>query len=1059
MRLIEFALLFMCGRYLAEQNLHGSLDTGGVSLEPERYSAVLRDSSGRVVSSAQLFHSGVFLLPLTGTGRFRLSLEGGEGVRFKPEFYEVESGPRGVEASLPGFTFRLFGVRFEAKVFLNSGGISVPFPEPTMVCLSEQGGRRIEVLTNAFGIAVFEDLSPGSHHFSLCGLTKHKVTSSEVVCDITHKSEKCVGGLALGDFTLLGEIEGLPEDTSGLKLFFETPQGKIECSFLHSKAEFQCENMVFGKFLASVSGGGQDFSVLPESVEVKSTQRLRLSVFQVFSLSIEAPEGSNIFFNGGEAGPAPLFRKGLRAQTLRITAKHPNYEFSDGEVVLMPGSASKHTLKFSPIKVLLCGKVNGVDRADVRAFRKGTDEVLATSTTNNGNFCLHLPPGEVWIEVSDSQKQKIFPERQRILLTDRPISPLEFSPIRHNLHVTARLRSGEDPSLHAKTELRVFDLTGRVLNGGPTNFDAEGRAVISGLEEPRVRLEVRNEALCFETESIEVDTKIEKVEFVHTGYRLNLEVDLPLRVKLTSGPTAGRPWIVNPENKYVCVPEPEGVIIPHKCYLTQPANIPFKLPFQQSYPLSVKKVFVRGSVFTKGDAAFTKRVAQTLFVFGIVPEDFKTGIEGSKVNFEFKFPPMAPITGTLGIRDKDQKWFIFENAKLKESVADCSDGTTNAVIRPAMFIKGVFPFALDNFRVEGPGLNIQTSGKSFETGVFENPNAVKPVVKSQGFVISERYRVTEQGFVSIYYDVRRVTVGRITFLDSQGNLFTKEKIKVSILQKPSEDEHPKIFETESGELLFELEAGEYYLAPLIKEHIASPAQTYFSTNGDKDEHIEFIVDRVAYSFHGTVGSRPGELPLALEVEAVPVDSTLSTETALVRETGEFSLKNLKPGQSYIITMKPQSGYSLNPSSKVITVGEEDQAGQFMLVRKSVEEVIKTSIDSSKLEDKIQKKLVPFKMIVKKKQGDEYVVLEELHANSLQQFNFAEAVSKNTKIQDLQREVCSGEKVIVPIQQYPKKVQKKEKKAEQKKSSLSIFSLIFMASLLVSAGIFSFLRLR
>ena len=1072
MQRIVFTAFLAFGLSLCDFSIKGKLDPNGFNVELERVTASIYDQSGRIVEQSELFHTGVFMLFTQEQGKFKLVLSATTGLHFSPSHYDIDTSSLAENETLPSFNFKLLGVKFGLKVMLESNGISIPYTFPTAVCEEGKEGR-IEVKTDSEGVAYFEDLKPGKHKFTLCGNSKHSIVRGETTCEISLNSEKCSNNLSYGEFEIKGKIEGISTTPEDLEIFLDSKNKNVVCKLSGKNFEFVCSNMSFGTFTPRILSKSFTFLASPKAIEVKDTSSITLKAVQTFELFVEGPEGTKIFINNKEETilkKSPFEKKGLQPQQLTLSAEHASYEFSDISLSLNQGSASLISVKLVPSKLALCGMLHEIDTADV-LIHSGSKHVT-TVKTQNGQFCAKLAPGNYEVEVLDPKRSVT--ERKSIALVDTAINNLDFKPKKISAIVELAFvqeASSQDnkafeeklENLRSNTVLRVLSLSGELLK--ELRFDSQGRTRVQDIKDTHVRLVIENSAFCFEEPAKDLDIHTGSVKFVQKGYIFPLTSDQPLKLIISSQNQKNHDLEIRPSDSNVCIPIAKGVIRPDGCQQTEPKSIQFSLPFDKKNHFTLKGLSLKGKVAIKGDANFAKRVAAGLEIVGQKVENFKTAVEGSSVVFSFDFSGKNEFGGSLNIRDKSSKWFILRNKNLKSEITDCSDVSLNAIAKQAFIVKGSFPLALEKFQIEGAGELISGSGSSFESGVLESVDDIRPTVKSIGYVVTESGRSKDaEGNLLLQFAVQKIYIARIVFTDSANNIFTKEPIKVQVIQVHPNGDKSSIHIVDKGELIFEVEKTDYYLTPIMREHSSAPSKAFFSASGNKDEHLSFVVTRTGYSFKGQVSHSFGELPKGLFLEATGVEKRVKTEFDQILENGEFRIRNLKPNKEYVISLRANEGIAMYPPSISVKMGNEDQSTKFVLVKKLSQASIKGSVDLSDLGIPEKRKATPYRVVLSKRSGETVEVVKELEFFESNDFEFIQATKGEYIVELFFKNLSEPHKslkvdFVGQTVDLGDSLKPKSSQSFKNEASAGIGSVIFVSLIFLAVGVFSFMQLK
>ncbi|CAI6000500.1 unnamed protein product [Closterium sp. NIES-64] len=129
--------------------------------------------------------------------------------------------------------------------------------------------------------------------------------------------------------------------------------------------------------------------------------------------------------------------------------------------------------------------------------------------------------------------------------------------------------------------------------------------------------------------------------------------------------------------------------------------------------------------------------------------------------------------------------------------------------------------------------------------------------------------------------------------------------------------------TSPGQNVFAFEGlfpGSYYLRPVLKEYEFSPAARPINLQSGQEVDVAFTAKRVAFSVLGSVHSLSGAPQAGVQVEAREVVSggggsqSSHYEMAVTNEDGEYRLRGLRPGGSYLVEVAVRAGSAKDSTS-------------------------------------------------------------------------------------------------------------------------------------------------
>ena len=1070
--------------------LSGSLDLGSSESSFNGISALVTDATGVIVGQTSLFDSGKFVLSINGQGSHRVKLVSSEDLPFEPAYIDFNTADLNSKLTAPSFNFRLQGVRFLAKVYLKSGGDNIAYVEPTVVCLFENGTLKQEVKTDKEGVAVFNNLRPGKNLFVLCGKTHHKISSGEMTCHITFKTERCENNLSYEEFTLFGTVEGLPEDHKDAVVVFNAPEKEIVCPFLKPNDNtFVCRNMIVGRFVVSVRSSTASFTTTPESLEVKKIASVTLKASQVFKLTISGPEGVKVFFNGKEEtilGKVAYCKEGLSAQTINVSLRHYDYDFEDRIVSLIEGANSAQELKITPSRLALCGTLVGFSDQEVQVFSDG--KLIDSVPPRRDEFCFMLPQGKYSVEARDPSG---FLVAKEVELSNSAIKNLELKP--REVAATVEIAYLEEPetpenahllnlirAAQAKTVVKVFNLGGTQLK--ELRFDESGKVCLSGLGVSAVRLRIINPEMCFAEFEQSVDARHTRVVFTQRGFLHSIQTNQKFRAVVKN--VAGEHSLdLSSENRLTCLPVAKGTLEGLSCHTTDPVKLPLIFPFTAPSIFHLRSVAVNGSVQVRGDQAFAKRVAESLTVEGIDFESFHARVDGQLVRYSFRYSPKAHVSARLRLSSPDQNWFLLKGDELNISLSHCSDASPNAIVRPGFVVVGKFPRALPDFVVEGFSKVIRGSGSGFKSEVLESLENLRVKVKCPGYLITEDLRTRNaDGSLLIEFLIQEAHPLKILFVNPSGTLFTKEPITLNIIQNTNIGESSFTKVITSGELIISSENFDQYIIPSLKEYSFTPTQIFVNGAKTLNQELKFVVSKTSFSLRGLFNHSLKLLPADIYLEAVPINQSLPTEISRVLPSGEFSVKGLKSNESYVIRLRSHEEVTMVPPEFSLTMDNQDKVFDLNLVSKTGKQQIQGAIDYSILEAETPSD-APYRLIINKAVSNRYEKVLDFEVDDPKLGMTSKGPIINKDAEEIKKSLCSSfrsvsaQKPVPPKEKSIKVDDKKETKKidvsqpqkEKEKSKTKdlqtekygkggLLSIITVIILLSAAGFFAFSRL-
>eukprot|EP01087_Luapelamoeba_hula_P013714 TRINITY_DN3937_c0_g1_i1.p1 TRINITY_DN3937_c0_g1~~TRINITY_DN3937_c0_g1_i1.p1 ORF type:complete len:545 (+),score=118.07 TRINITY_DN3937_c0_g1_i1:403-2037(+) len=245
------------------------------------------------------------------------------------------------------------------------------------------------------------------------------------------------------------------------------------------------------------------------------------------------------------------------------------------------------------------------------------------------------------------------------------------------------------------------------------------------------------------------------------------------------------------------------------------------------------------------------------------------------------------------------------------------------IAKPGLFVKGKITPALAGARVSlmsKPGNNplaatVTSADGTYAVGPLYDDTHYSIVVDKEGYTFSAVPNSAED------FKARKLAFLKATVVE-------KRKVKKNADAEATDSSEPAALEPvglggvllslsgsgyrnnnftnpESGTLVFpSLEPGDYFLRPLLKEYVFTPASQSIKISEGEEKTVTIEGRRVAYSLYGRVRALNGdpEKNVAVRVTSAPGATPAFSDEANTDATGSFRVRGLQPGASYVVDL-------------------------------------------------------------------------------------------------------------------------------------------------------------
>ena len=931
--------------------------------------------------------NGYFLLPVYDKGEYVLKLEPPFGWTFDPPaVHLMVDGETDVCSRSQDINFDLLGFTVYGQVL--SLGRSQG-PRGVTVEMLKGDGETISTVTENQGRFVFGGVAPGVYKL----LASHPVWSvrkAEVLVKVVADSaEVPSGSMVVTGFNVKGLVRSKKEPIANVQfLLYPLSAEQLDCQSVTvsgvqdqpscvtlsgDSGEFTFPYLPPGQYklvphyhhdqiVFEVLPAELVFSVVNDTVQLKPAFEVQgFSVTGRVLRSAEGPPivGATVYESGvvkattNSEGRYQLFNITTGDYTIMVEA--PDMEFDELQIYVTP--ATPYLVDIIPTRFAVCGNISmtrplgkGVTVSrEVHVFNSSSRaKVVQTKKSDlKGNFCFMLPSGNYQVEVAVSDQERqlgllFLPSTLHIIVVDTPIlSDVIFTQYTTTLTGTLLCKEvcptgvkvqfereypGSQPG-PKKTEVMVQPSS----HEGHFKFDEvlPGKGIVS----------ISNPVWCWKEQSIPVSISsdlIPTLVFEQSGYLLkcmlshdavlsyHMEGTAPIEVGLKRG------------NNSVCLNNP-GVytVKPKSCHWFGSETYTFNTasPVQlnltsQRHWLDVMvtspqkeniSLLVRSLRYTGRDhthkPALTSEVQQG------------DGASGTSAYFEYKFSFLVSPGDELELTPKSMELMFTPSYRRHTVMQDCPETLDPFQGSLGLILTGhVIPPL--------PGVTVSIQLNDMDTLIASTDQGgawrVGPVHRDK--TLSVQVSAEKAGYLfepmerDVYsFRARKLSNIVIKVATQEGHPLSDVLLSLSGANFRSNN-----FTNKEGSLIYyNLNPGQYYAKPLLREYEFSPAAKVISLEQGASEDAVFTGKRVAYSCTGATMSLNRQPEPGVTVEATGlVGSSCEnyTEIATSDSRGVYKLRGLVPSCRFVVTVRKGEGSDIAssiPASKTLQLSSDE----------------------------------------------------------------------------------------------------------------------------------------
>jgi hypothetical protein len=902
-------------------SVSGTVTAHGISQGPSGVSISLTSSAGTPIASGMTGPGGAFTLPNIPTGVYSLTAS-------HPKWQLLTSTlPVTIAADSVNLKQTLVIAGFQLTFRAESGGEAMsgvtfslspksPASRPAFLKCKSEGGAWCSAVTGSSGSAVFADIPVGTYIVSAdytFGDTAFEIVPrrTEIVvapADLVHPTAFNVVG-----FAVVGHVLGSNgAAVGGVRLFIDGKERAVS----NDRGEYTIDRVTTGNY-----------------------------VFEAVK--------ANYFFE-------PLV-------DIKLSPAHPTAPTI---------SVSGHHL---------CGKVAISDFSvrPIKLLRASGAEVQRTTTDAGGQFCFKVKP-DVYdvVPVVTSEEENagvsLSPRSFRVDATAEPVLSVIFS--QGSVSVAGRVECLVKPcdSIVSVSLAPVTrgshrpTLTQSLASGDVFSFE--------GVSPGQYTVSIVHDDWCWNEASHTINVGIDDIvgiTFKQSGYSVSMFSSRPVELHFTAvdNSQVTQTFQVKSGLSVSCLARP-GVyaILPESCYKFDMGRLRYDTASPRQVQLSVSHVRIRGSIqLPPSEVAVPVAVQVLAGELGSQRwEDVSIPLERATASSGLStFVYWAPIVDNppVVIRPFASDLFFYPpNRTLSLADTACPTEVLSFVGRVGWYLTGNVSANIADVEITGlPPTPSTPSALAFILLIF-----IAVVDATSGSVVATVMTQADGTFkVGPLYDDRKYVCSAkksgFHFQEVSSGLF--KSVRLGSLEVEVTDESgaalPNVLLSISGDnyrknsltspagslVLPELFPGEFFLRVALKEYQFTPASLSFLISEGGTKSVKIQAKRVSYSVFGSVSYLSGAPVPNFVVDALQADAAgaLSrVEEATVEESGNFRLRGLASGQTYVIAVRANTAQGDGSWVERLTVAMEARDARDMnfvvLVPPTQRQIVRGTVD-------------------------------------------------------------------------------------------------------------------
>lgn len=702
--------------------------------------------------------------------------------------------------------------------------------------------------------------------------------------------------------------------------------------------------------------GAPKVHITPEQIEIEVVKdTLAISdTFEVSGVTVAGRvlltengpgvENAKIIINGNHV--ATTNEKGLyelvnikpNSYTIQVEAK--DLQFDDHIVRVTLSNPKIQDITVARFKI--CGQVVSDKIHTVSLTKQGsTYHTEVKSSGENGEFCTFIGAGKYLVEVLTSPEDKkegiqFFPVRQTIEVSSGQVAGILFSQLRATVRGDIKCL----PDAGTTCDDLAVSLTpgdGDDVQFGEVTVTAKnGKFLFTNVLPGTYQVSVLKPELCWESSSFQFVVKSSEEQiplFRQIGYAITVIASHSIHMTYKYKPAdPATPQLEEhleliPGVNSLCVPKHGTYDVKYSGCHTFDENTAKSISTSSIVPITVNaekhKQGIR--ILSEVSNAYSAVIEKD----GEKIDDIRLKEESHKVDGYFSYRHDFYLKQGEKIKVIPSSGSMLFKPESKEIVGsnDCVEVAFNFIATKGLVLHGGTTPAIEDAKVvlsfpknpEMVPLETVTDKKGeFKFGPIDSTIDIELTASKESYVFSEYDKSSNT------FKAHKLCEIIVNVKDDQGNALGGVLLSLS----GAESYRKNLITDEDGVMKFHsLTPSQYYIRPNLKEYKFEPSSKIIDLKDGDTVQVSIVGKRVAYSVFGVVKSLNGEPFSKVNILANAVEPCEGLEEAQSEFNGNYRIKGLTPGCSYIVKVKiDHTSNNVDrsiPTQKQVEVGFED----------------------------------------------------------------------------------------------------------------------------------------
>jgi hypothetical protein len=561
----------------------------------------------------------------------------------------------------------------------------------------------------------------------------------------------------------------------------------------------------------------------------------------------------------------------------RLFVERPYYSFVIPEIPTIRASPIGH-LQVGVTRARICGVVE-CELANLTF----SDRLISLMTVTNGSFCVSAPVGEPVTITATAQCGFA----DYAITVEPPTDDLRFTRVKALVTGSARCIGTCNTTNVVKLTNAHHSYTANVSAGGAfhfphVEFGEYSLAIVSVKSDEWI---VSNEKVVVTDRLIDIGESLRQ-----TAILCNLTVSHEMNVASGSD-------IISLKRGLNLVRLQSPIVEPADCHRFEPINVRSRQ--------MIKAEVIERKVVVTGDGRF-----EVILNGSPLPAPYTFWQRGDqKVKVEVKTSP---------------PWYAEPSELDVPSVTSCSDSTVRfEMVRGIEFTGRIIPplsrvaiVAICNNKTHATTL---TDADGHYTLGFHPTNLqINLTATKSGYNLTQIPDTFD-------FAAEKLAVINVTF-ERSNNSETKGII-LSLSRADGFAQNVVVDAADRPVIISDLEAGDYFMKPVFREHQFTPSQQSFRLQHAEQHNVTFSIQRVKFGISGAVRRITGEAEPDVEIDAVRANG--DHQTVVTDALGRFRISGLAPNQTITLLARASATSSVDrvtPAQMKIKMGSEEYRG-------------------------------------------------------------------------------------------------------------------------------------